>query len=128
MDEDNGFRTWAIMEIMGHRRLGGFVSEESVAGAGLLRIDIPATIEPGDSSVTMTQYYAPSALYCLTPVSEEIARAFAVNNRPVPVQRWELPAPQAEAAIPLQDDEIEYDGEGDLDDDDEDLPDPVPFD
>jgi hypothetical protein len=32
---------WAIIELMGHRRLAGWLSEEEVAGAAFLRIDVP---------------------------------------------------------------------------------------
>lgn len=79
---------WCVMELMGHVRLGGFVCEENLAGAGFLRIDIPGD-KPGE--VYATQYVPPSSLYRLTPCSEEAARAAAANNRPQPVQRWELP-------------------------------------
>lgn len=32
---------WAILELMGHRRLGGYLREETIAGAAFLRIDVP---------------------------------------------------------------------------------------
>lgn len=35
------FEGYAILEILGHRRLGGFVTETDIAGHGFLRIDIP---------------------------------------------------------------------------------------
>src|SRR5262245_4954119 len=35
------FEGWAVLELMGHRRLGGYLREVSIAGAGMLRIDIP---------------------------------------------------------------------------------------
>lgn len=79
---------WAILELMGHRRLGGIVTEVEVAGAAMLRIDVPGE---GDAPYA-PQLYSPSALYCLTPTTEEAARAVARHNRPQPVQRWELPA------------------------------------
>jgi hypothetical protein len=40
-------------------------------------------------------FLATSAIYCLTPTTEEIARAAARGSRPAPVSRFELPAPQA---------------------------------
>ena len=88
MSADETFAGWCILEIMGHRRLGGWVTETVIAGAGFLRIDIP-----NDESVTVsaTQYYPPSSLYAMTPCSESAARAVARANKPEPVQRWELP-------------------------------------
>lgn len=82
---------WAILELLGHRRLGGIVSEETLAGVGMIRIDIPpAAVAEGQTETFTTQYYSPSALYCLTPCEEPTARAFAARNQPMPVQRWEL--------------------------------------
>jgi hypothetical protein len=40
-DSKPPFEGWAFLELMGHRRLGGYVSEATVAGAGFLRIDVP---------------------------------------------------------------------------------------
>lgn len=80
------FEGWAVLELMGHRRLGGFVTAVELAGAGMLRIDVP-----GEQGNVATQFYSPSALYCLTPCSEVAARAVAAHNRPEPVSRWELP-------------------------------------
>lgn len=85
-EEQHGYAEWSIMELMGHRRLGGFVCETTLAGAGVLRIDIPM-----HAGGTCTQFYPPAALYCLTPVSEEIARAVARENQPRPISQWELP-------------------------------------
>lgn len=81
------FTGWAILELMGHRRLGGYISEAEIAGAKFLRIDIPSSDGP-----PTTQLYGPSAIYSLTPTTEEIAKAVAERNRPVPVYQWELPA------------------------------------
>ena len=82
------YEGWSIMELMGHRRLAGYVTEQEIAGARMLRIDVPGE---GDE-VHATQFYSPSSLYCLTPVTEEVARGLARRTKPAPVQRWELPA------------------------------------
>ncbi len=87
------FEGWAILELMGHRKLGGYVREQNVAGAGFIRIDVP-----GKDGNVATQFYAPGALYCLTPVTEDIARRFAVGVQPEPVTRWELPPARGPSA------------------------------
>lgn len=102
------FESWGILELMGHRRLGGFVSEATIGGASMIRIDVPST-------PPATQFYAPSALYCFTPTAEAIARAFATRHAPQPVQVWELPASSASTTqVPdaISDDEEGDDGEG----------------
>lgn len=112
------FDQWAILELMGHVRLAGRVTEEEHFGAKLGRIDIPN----GDGFTT--QYFSGGSIYRLTPTTEEIARGVAARNQPEPVHRWELPAPQqhpidaAPAGEPDPYDEP-YDDEGydDADDD-----------
>lgn len=89
-DRDLG---WCILELMGHRRLGGVVTETTLAGKRVLRIDVPAA--SGDGMAT--QFYGGDALYCLTPTTEETARALARSAQPAPVHRWELTAPKDEA-------------------------------
>jgi hypothetical protein len=79
------FAEWVILELMGHRRLAGYVQEVEIAGKGYLRIDIPGT-------PPVTQIYGPDAVYCMTPTTEEIARGLASKTRTVPVHRYELPA------------------------------------
>lgn len=104
--ESGTFEGWAILELMGHRRLGGYVREVTLAGAGMLRIDVPgdddeaARLYPGASSKPAptsgaTQFVSPQSLYALTPCTEATARAVARACRVEPVQRWELPSAPA---------------------------------
>jgi hypothetical protein len=86
------FEQWAILELMGHVRLAGKVTEEEHFGAKLGRIDIPT----GDAFTT--QYFSGGSIYRLTPTTEEIARGVALRNQPEPVYRWELPAPASRTA------------------------------
>jgi hypothetical protein len=85
------FEGWAILELMGHRKLAGILSEEEVAGAAMLRIDVPGEGE----TIVATQFYAAAAIYAITPVTEEIARAVAQSYQPAPVTRWELKSIEA---------------------------------
>jgi hypothetical protein len=75
------------------------VSEQEIAGAGMLRIDVPAEGGPPP-----TQFYSPSSVYCITPTTKEIARGVPRSSRPEPVHRWELP-PAAVPAGAREDDE-----------------------
>lgn len=92
MSDKTTFEGWVILELMGHRRLAGYLCEATIAGGSFVRIDVPASLDK-----TVTQFYSPSAIYCITPTTEETARAVARGAQPAPVQRWELPpAPKSE--------------------------------
>lgn len=87
------FAHWAIVELMGHRRLAGYVEEVELFGGKMMRLDVP-------SDPPATQFYGSSAIYCVTPTTEELARAFAQSRGPRPVERYELPALPARVAHP----------------------------
>lgn len=80
------FEGWAILVLMGHRRLAGYLTTQEIAGQAFLRIDVPS--EP-----PATQLYSAGAVYCITPTTEETARQAAGLGRVQPVSRWELPQP-----------------------------------
>lgn len=81
-----GFQGWAILELMGHRRLAGFVTDVAMFGTQMLRIDIP--INENDK---VTQFYGGTAIYCVTPSSEQIARGLAAQTQAtLPVSSFEL--------------------------------------
>jgi hypothetical protein len=105
------FKEWCVLELMGHRKLAGLVSEQEIAGHGFLRLDIHASKRYGPDGMEIgtdhksTQFYSPSSVYAITPVTEDTARAFAEGNQPAPVTRWELPAPAPRTDRDLRDDE-----------------------
>lgn len=84
VENDGKFASWAIVEIMGHRRLTGFLTEQEIGGRPMLRIDVLG-------ANPVTQIYSPEALFCITPVTEETARRAAGLNQVAPVRLWELP-------------------------------------
>ena len=93
---------WAIVELMGHRRLAGFVTERDIAGASFLRLDIvgkdtkvdeddgPDVALHGGFEGGVTQFYSPQAVYCITPTTQDIAVALGRRSAPAPVSRYEL--------------------------------------
>lgn len=101
------FAEWAILELMGHRKLAGYVQDVEAFGGRMLRIDVPS--EP-----PATQFYGAASIYCVTPTTEETARAFAQRGGPAPVQRWELLPPAATTTDAFPSDGDEDDGEEDL--------------
>lgn len=89
MSEQATFETWAIVEVMGHRRLAGFVREVSIAGAGFLRVDVPS--EDISAAPKATQFLRPESIYALTPCTEEAARRVARSISIAPAAVWEFP-------------------------------------
>jgi hypothetical protein len=92
MAESRSAPEWGIVELMGHVRLAGRVSETERFGAKLGRIDIPDVSEgAAPDAVLSTQFFHGSSLYRYTPCSEAAARVVAKSNQPQPVKPWELP-------------------------------------
>ena len=110
------FDQWVILELMGHRRLAGHLTEQEIAGSGFLRLDIPADAGEGWKA---TQYYAPGAVYAITPTDESTARLCAAAWVEPPVTEWDLqrlkrlrsadyvPVPRGEVEEPLDDPEAD---------------------
>ncbi|MBY0545835.1 MAG: hypothetical protein K2W95_00950 [Candidatus Obscuribacterales bacterium] len=82
----NGFAGWAIIELMGHVKLAGYVTEEEHFGAKLGRVDIP--LETG----IVTQFFGGGSVYRVTPVTEIVAKEIARQGAPAPVSSWDLRA------------------------------------
>lgn len=87
------FETWALVEIMGHVRLAGHVTETTIAGAPMLRVDVPKTKhrEP------FTKYYGASAIYSITLTDEATARFAAEQFDQPPVSPYILRIPESPA-------------------------------
>ena len=85
------FECWAILEIMGHRRLAGYVQEVSIASGSFLRIDIYKSAENNlASDAYTTQYYAASSIFALTPTTEATARQLSNAHNYQPMSPWEM--------------------------------------
>jgi len=100
------FEHWALVEIMGHLRLAGRVTEQAIGGANFVRVDIPAV---GDQQ-PFTRLFGASAIYSITLVDEETARLVAAQYRAAPMDEWSarrflqsLPAPESSAAADSMD-------------------------
>lgn len=78
--EDN-VTNWGIVELMGHKVVAGQISKSEMLGKPMLRIDVPATsVYP-----EFTQFYGDGSIYCVTFVSEEVARRTAEQTKVNPV-------------------------------------------
>ena len=68
--QKESFSQWCLVELFGHQRIAGQVTEETIGGCSFVRVDVPAV----DGSEALTKFYGNGAIYSMTPVSEELAR------------------------------------------------------
>lgn len=110
-EQDKGYEGFAILELMGHRRLVGRLSEATIAGAAFIRIDVPDA-----EGLETTQFYAPSAVYAITPTTEDVVRRAAKTNSVQPISPYELRerTPVLTIGRPARDDDEEDDEDRDL--------------
>ncbi len=87
------FESWAIVEIMGHRRFAGFVSEQQIGGASFVRIDVPKIEPAGEDkgAEPFTKLFGAASIYCITPCTETTARAFAMSQRAKAFAEFSIP-------------------------------------
>lgn len=85
--EREKFLSWAIVELFGHQRIAGRVTEQAIGGCSFVRVDVP---EVGEIPA-YTRLLGNAAIYAINPCTEEIARASAAAYRAVPVQKYDIP-------------------------------------
>lgn len=114
-EQNNGFKSWALVEVMGHKKYAGFVSEEEIGGQSFVRVDVPAIADDKKESAreAFSKFIGPSSIYCITPVTEDVARAMVVDLAKSPFEVWDYPSLRAEKQPHL----IEYDPSDEDDDD-----------
>jgi len=89
----SAYEGWAIVELFGHVRLAGKISEADQYGVKMLRVDVPEV----DGRPAFTTFKGGSALYAVTPTTEEIALHVIRQSRPAPISPYDLPS---RAALP----------------------------
>ncbi len=94
--EKKSFAEWALVELMGHQRIVGYVTEQTIGGAAMLRVDVPDK----DGVTKFTRFYGASAIYAINPIGKAEAIALAQGVDAEPIKAWQLPAPK-----PIEDDD-----------------------
>lgn len=83
--EQNKFKAWALLELFGHNRIAGRVTEQTIGGGSFIRVDVPETTE----SKEFTRLLNPSAIFAINPVTEEVAKGLAESIRSKPIEVWD---------------------------------------
>lgn len=92
------FKTWALVELFGHTRIAGEVSEQNIAGGAMVRIDVPKT----SRNDAFSRIVNVSAIYAINPMTEESARMIAENMSYTPIDRWDIQTYVKQAQLKLQ--------------------------
>ena len=108
MTDNDKFEQYAIVDVMGHQRYVGLVTEQVIAGCGFVRVDVPATSEVK----AWTKLIGTGSIYAITPVEKDIAVAMDERQQKKPIEAFELtPTMVASASqhrIPFDDDEEDW--------------------
>lgn len=120
-NQQEAFDQWCIVEVMGRQVIAGRVTEQTIGGCAFIRVDVPAS----DSRPAFTRFYGASAIYAMTPVSEEAARVALRRFEPEPVSVY---VPELRQLVASKPDYLDHDEDDTADDFiDEDDDDESPF-
>lgn len=79
------FEIYAIIELFGHNKMAGKVTEQVIGGASFIRVDVPET----KSQPSFTRMLHANAIYAINPVTEEVATGYAERIQVQPIQSWD---------------------------------------
>lgn len=92
------FEAYALVELFGHQRMAGKVTEQSIGGASFIRIDVPETSrQPGFSRILN-----PSSIYAINPITLEAMTEMAASLDKAPLQAWDIRETVAKAKAALE--------------------------
>lgn len=83
---ENKFELSAIVELFGHTRMAGKVTEQTIGSASFIRIDVPDT----KTNPSFTRIVNPSAVYAINPVTEEVMLDMAERISERPIESWDI--------------------------------------
>jgi len=93
--------TWAIVELFGRQVIAGQISEVTIAGSDMLRIDVPPTMDIAG----YTKFFGNGAIYAITP-TDKLSAIHAVAHLHVrPVSEWTIPVREIPATVDDEEDE-----------------------
>jgi hypothetical protein len=84
--KQDSFKTWALVELFGHTRIAGEVTEQTIAGGAMVRIDVPET----ESNPSFTRIVNVQAIYAINPITEEMAKSISEQISVKPINAWDI--------------------------------------
>lgn len=102
------FEAFGLVELFGHQRVVGKISEQSIGGCNFVRVDIPQK-----DGTFYTRFFGNGAIYAINITTEEVAMQLAARMDQEPAFAWQLPknpqladATRASTSPSYEDDEI----------------------
>ncbi len=103
--QQSNFEAWCIVELYGHNRIAGRVSEQVIGGAAMVRVDVPEVQQEAyrlnhetsererymETIAPFTKFFGQGAIYAITPTTQEIATAIAARLVVRPVNAFDIP-------------------------------------
>ena len=66
---------YALVEIFGHTRIVGYLSQQTFGTGVMFRVDVPDLLKDGKVlRVGFTRYFGLAAIYSITPCSEDLVK------------------------------------------------------
>ena len=77
---------FAVVELFGHQRIAGKVTEQAFGSSTFVRIDVPETHQ----QPKFTRLVNPSAVYAINPVTEDVMITMANSIQQKPIDAWDV--------------------------------------
>ncbi len=98
-DAQEKFETWGLLELFGHQRLAGKLTEQTIGGCHFIRIDVPEV----EGVAGYTRLFTQGAIYGVTFLTEDIAKRYAANLRAVPISAFDIKPRQSKLGFQCDD-------------------------
>ena len=80
------FEIWALVELMGHNKISGRVTEHKFGNQSMLRVDVPAV----ENLPAFSKIIAVNAVYAINPLTEKGATEYAAQLKSKPLDVWDM--------------------------------------
>lgn len=115
MEKSETINMWCLIELFGHQKIAGHVTEQNIAGVNMLRVQVPAT----ETTPEFTKFYGGAAIYAINPIDEVSAIALVNQLKVSPVVPWSIQSyldkqpkellPEITSAGPNENEPVDFD-------------------
>lgn len=84
--ENNKLELFAVVELFGHQKMAGKITEHNFGTATFIKVSVPET----EQQPAYDRLLNPSAIYAINPVTEEVANEMAKSFQQRPIESWDI--------------------------------------